>query len=127
LEYGNTFDSTNITSSFRTGDIALGGWQYLSEVRHIKHLVLSKSTTTNSVTITHYGDGNLTGTTETITHAVKSSTYKDLQGRGSVKWGNFTFHSFYCSLITSNESCAYEPIGLELRWRPLHEDTFSNT
>jgi hypothetical protein len=121
LEFGTTFDNTNIISTLRIGDIPLGGWQYKSEIRHLKHIAVSKSTTTNSVTLTHYGDSG-TVSSKTISHAVKNTIQSTVQKVEGVNWGNYTFHSIQAVLITSDENCGYEPIGLEIRWRPIRED-----
>ncbi len=124
LEYGTTFDTTTIVSTFQTGDIALGDWRYSTKIRKIKHIVKAKATTTQSVTITHYGDTSSTATMGSPTHAVLSSAKRVLQKICGVDWGNFVFHSIKCSITTNNENVAYEPIGLMLKYRTIHDEEF---
>ena len=134
LENGTTFakasGSNDIVSTFRSGDIAMGGWGAITKITHVKHIVIAKATTTNSVTISYFGDGITTAHSNTISHAVKSTTRRILQQTRSVNWGSSSsttdkdncFHSIQCSLTTSNEDVGYEPIGLAIRYQTLREE-----
>jgi hypothetical protein len=124
LEYGTTFDGTNITSTFRTADLALGEWKETTKIRKCKHVMRSKSTSTANVTVSHYGDCNNTATTSSFTHSLNSSTYRVLQKIESMDWGNHNFHSINCTVTTSNESVGYEPIGLAIKYRSIHDELF---
>ncbi len=121
LEYGTTFDGNNIVSQFRTLDIPFGGYDIETEIRHIRLVAVAKSTTTNTVTATHYGDGITTSALTTATFIVKDTTHRFVKPTKSVKWGSFLFHSISCSLTTSDENCGFEPIGLGIMWELVRE------
>ncbi len=122
LENGTTFDGTNITSQFRTGDISLGDWQYLTTIRNIKHMAISKGTTTASVTLSHYGDTKNTATSSTLSCPLNSSTHRTVKKVDSKEWGPHLWHSFAASVTISNENIGYEPIGLEIRYQVIREE-----
>jgi hypothetical protein len=71
LEYGTTFDGTDITHTFEFGDMALGGLAFETLISAIRLLMVSKSTTTNNVTLTHTGN---TGTVTSDVAAVGTIT-----------------------------------------------------
>ena len=121
LENGNDFDGEDIISTFRIGDIPLGGWQYQSIIRKVKHIQISKATTASNVTITHYGDCKTTST-ETTSSDPTDTSARVAQTKDSLNWGNYTFHSLKCSITTDNESIGYEPIGLSIYWKPVRID-----
>jgi len=121
LEYGTTFDSTNITSTYKTADYALKGIMQETEIRKIKHLAKDKDNTTNTVSLTHYGDTATTGDTAE-TFSVNSTTKRIVDSVKSVKWGPNVFHSFQGSLITSDENTGYEPVSLGLLYRVIRAD-----
>lgn len=121
LENGTDFDGEDIISTFRIGDIPLGGWQYQSTIRKVKHIQLAKGTTTSVVTLTHYGDC-ITTSTETATSDPTVSGKRVAQTKESLDWGNYTFHSIKCSITTDNETIGYEPIGLSIYWKPVRVD-----
>jgi hypothetical protein len=125
LEYGNTFDSTAIVSTYKTADYALKGLMVETEIRKIKHVTKAKSTTTNTASLTHYGDTATTGdTAQTFT---VNSTTKRVIGDApnaikSVAWGPNIFHSFEASMTTNNEPIGYEPISLAVLYRSIRQD-----
>jgi hypothetical protein len=122
LESGTTFDGTNITSTFKTADIAFGGWSNQSRIRRVKHLCIAKVTTTNTVTMTHFNDTETTAT-DTVTFSVNATGKRVAKVNKSVNWNeDAVFHSFNCVLITSDENVGYEPIGLNVGVRILRED-----
>jgi hypothetical protein len=121
LEYGTTFDGTSITRTFKTGDVALSGWGTESTIHKIRHIARAKTTTTNSVTITHYVDGITTSADTTATGSLSRSGYDKKVSTPSVTWTPGLFHSIKCSLITTNENIGYEPIGLVLAHKDTHE------
>lgn len=126
LENGTTFDGVAITSTFWTGDIAIKGWMQETQKRFIKLMAKTKSNTTNSVTMTHYGDC-ATSSSETITIPV-SASHADNSGKRvtntpkSVNWGNSTYHSFKCSLVTTNEAQGFEPVGIGILYKETRQD-----
>ncbi len=122
LENGTTFDGTNITSQFRIGDISIGDWQYLTTIRGIKHMSVSKATTTASVTLSHYGDTKIAASTSTLACPLNSSTHRTVRKVDSKEWGPHLFHSFSASVTISNENIGYEPIGLVVRYQVIREE-----
>lgn len=122
LENGQTFDSTAITSSFKTGDAPLSGWGYMGRIRTIKPIFKSKNTTTNDLQLSYYGD---TGSTAlaTLTFDVTDATHRVKQMPESIAKGDFTFHSFKQSMTTSDEDCGHEPIGIAVLYKDTREDT----
>ncbi len=124
LEYGPTWDGIAMYFTYQTGDIALGDWRYSAKIRKIKHIVKAKGTTAASVTMTHYGDTSTTATTGTPTHAVLSTAKRVLQKVCGVDWGNFVFHSIKCRIGTNNENIGYEPIGLMVKYKIIHDEDF---
>ncbi len=58
----------------------------------------------------------------TIVLVTVSPVKRVVTDRKSVKWGNNTFHSFGCSLVTNNENVGYEPLGLGVWQKVIHED-----
>lgn len=71
LEYGTTFDGNDIVHTIQTGDFPLSDLAMETRLSRAKLITVSKTTTTNSVTCTHYSD---TGTTETAVAAVGTIT-----------------------------------------------------
>ncbi len=114
LENGTTFDGDDIVSRFRLADIAFGGWNIETLVRGVTHIAVAKATTTNTVSMTHYGDVITTSGDSAITFDVNSSTHRVKIDSETVGWGNNIFHSFDCSMTTSNENIGYEPIGISV-------------
>lgn len=65
LEYGTTFDGTDITSEVQFGDIPLGGWDVETGVSDVTLFTVAQ---TNDITCTHYGDTSASGTSKTMDH-----------------------------------------------------------
>ena len=121
LEDGVTFDGTTMTSTFRTGRISFGDWDFLTKVKSVKHMAVAKSHEI-SATLKHYGDGNSSPSTETISCDLYSTTNRVVLNMESKGWPYHTFHAIQGELTQSDEEVGYEPIGLCLRIQPLHED-----
>lgn len=126
LENGTTFGKSsggnNIVSTYRIPDISLGNWQNITKIRRIKHIAVSKSNTVNSAVISHYGDCSNTATSQIFSHPIKDINKRITQRIESVNWGDYLFHSIQCSLITSDELTAFEPIGLAIKYQVIRED-----
>lgn len=120
LENGTTFDGNNIVSQFQTPDIPLGGWNNETILRKVRLIAKSKATTTNSVAMTHYGDMANTGTS-IGSFSVTDTTHRVVNNVKSISTGPHTFHSFACSMTTSNENIGFEPIGLEVFFKQARE------
>jgi hypothetical protein len=121
LEYGTTFDGNSITNTFHTGEVALGGWSTDTSIHKVKHIAVAKTTTTSTVTMTHYVDGITTSTDATSSASLSNTGYNKKMVTNSVTWTPGIFHSIKCSLTTTNESRGYEPIGLVLAYKETHE------
>ena len=127
LEKGATFDSTAITSTMKTGDIAFGGWNAASTIRYIKHIAVAKTVSSDSITISHYGDGNETAT-ESKTLTQNRSGYRVKIAKDSINWGKYLFHSIKCVFASSTETdYGYEPLGISVLLLQDRLDTLGNS
>jgi hypothetical protein len=127
LEKGATLDGTAITSTIQTGDIAFGGWNSASTIRYIKHVAVAKTVSTDSISISHYGEGNATAT-ETKTLSQNRSGYRVKISKDSVNWGKFLFHSIKCVFSSSTETdYGYEPLGISILLIQDRLDTLGNS
>lgn len=123
LHDGTDFDGNAITSVFETGDIVLSG-NIMQETRlkHLRLVTKSKSTTTNSIQVTHYVDGKTSGTTDAMGTA--RSGY-----RLAMPIHNFnmagTFHRIRASMTTSAETRGFEPLWLA-GWFQHERDVVNN-
>jgi hypothetical protein len=110
LNNGTDFDGNPITSIFHTGDIILGGnVMELTRLMKVRLVVKSKTTTTNSISLTHYIDGKLSGNTTMMSPSREGY-------RLAMPLHNFngigTFHSIRGSMTTSAETRGFEPLWL---------------
>lgn len=122
LEYGNTFDGTAITSTLRTGDfLPLETVSSETMIDAIKLMTIAKTTTTNTITVTHYGDSKSTGTI-LRTFAPQKSGYRIAQPETTDNIGGYTFHSLNFSMVTSDETTGFEPIIMGLTYHKMRED-----
>ena len=120
LANGTSFDGRNIVSVFETGDIPLSGNVMTeSKLRFLRLIMAAKGTTTNSVTVTHYVDGNKTGQDFSMSPArtgfrlAMPIVSRDLLG---------TFHRFRCTMTANDEDRGFEPMALGgqfLPWRQI--------
>lgn len=121
LENGTTFDGSDMTFDLRVADMPLrDSIMYESQIRGVHLLAKAKNTTTNSVTVTHYGDTQTTGTTLTPISLANSS--KRLSDRvKSVNTGKHVFHSLKLSMTTNNETIGFEPLQLGVFYKDMNE------
>jgi hypothetical protein len=124
LEYGTTFDGTNITSTLQTGDVPMIDKDFLTEtsVQALILVLASKATTTANVTLTHYTDTASSGTAYTIdpTDATHRLAFP-VNIANSVPG---LFHSFKMTTTTSDEACGFEPIVLGVFYQPIREHDY---
>lgn len=118
LNNGKTWDGLPITSVFETADIPLSGSVMTeTKIRDLRLGVISKSTTTNSITLTHYTDGKATGHDHTI--SPNNTGFRiSMPVKGSNQAG--IFHRFRGSMTTSDEDRGFEPLflgGWFQKWR----------
>jgi hypothetical protein len=120
LEYGTSFDGDAIAHTLHTGDFPLiDTLEYVTEVRHIKITGVSKNSTSNTISVTYYLDGDITGTT--LTPLACSSSSRLYQKKVSVgKKG--ILHGMKFTISTSNETIGFEPLALSVLCRMIRED-----
>lgn len=124
LENGTDFSGNDIVHEVQTGDIALheGSVWVVTKVRNFMLHTAAKTTTTNSITLTHYGDTNATGTDYTLSPA--RTGYRVASPKLSEKdMGDYVYHRFKMSMTTDDESVGFEPLFVALKYIPVREDT----
>jgi hypothetical protein len=120
LEYGTTSDGSDITHTVQFGDMALAGLGRETQVDHVRLIEVAKTTTTNSATLTHYGDGNATGTAKTLSPA--RSGYRLAQPYFDEHLTADPFHSFKIAMTTNDETIGFEPLALVVSYHATHQD-----
>ena len=121
LEYGNTFDGDDMTFTYQIGDILLeNSFMIETTIRKIKVGVVAKSTTTNKITMTHYGNSKDTGSEKIIGTDVSGQRVSDIL-KGD-DWGPFSTHSFKGSITTNNEAIGFEPLYIGLAYKIIRID-----
>lgn len=119
IENGNDFDGTAIAQSVQFGDAPLVGSLFEeTEIRSIQLVQVAKNVTSNSVTLTHYGDSSTAGTAITLSPAATGKRLAIGRAIGT-GLGPFNFHSFKLQLTTSNETTGFEPLYLGLLYRDI--------
>jgi hypothetical protein len=121
LENGNTFNGNDITSTLQTGDIFIAGSPLLeSTIRRSKLIMSGKSNTSNSVSMSHYGDDSATATA-TRSYSPSGSTIKmPLHTEGL---GPFTTHKLKFTMTTNDETIGFEPLLLSLAYKTIRIDS----
>ena len=120
LEYGTDFDGTDITHTLHTGDIALADLATETRLSALRLIAVAKTVTSNSVTLTHYGDTSSTGTDKTMSPA--SSGYRVAIPKFVDKFNGDPFHSFKFVMVTDDETIGFEPIIAIASFHPVHGD-----
>ena len=112
LEYGTDFDGNDIVHDFRLGDAPLSDSLMNETVIDVVMLfMVAKTTTTNAVVGTHYGDAKTTGTTlKALSPA--SSGHRVAQSFTTHALGRHTLHSTGFSMTTDNETTGFEPLAV---------------
>jgi hypothetical protein len=122
LENGITFDGQPLTWTLFLGDVLLTkSMMYVTRIRHIK--LTTKQKTNNSVTITHYADGN-TASDYSRTSSMANSTSRLCQIKDSVgvKEMESVLHSFKLTGTNNGETPAFEPLLLSGLFESVRED-----
>jgi hypothetical protein len=111
LEYGNTFDGTAIEHTLHFGDIAIhsGNVSVETSPQYTGMVMASKTSTTNTVAISHYGDG-ATVANETWNASPINSGKRLALTVKHLTQGRFVFHSWKFVISTSNETVGFEPL-----------------
>lgn len=123
LENGTDFDGEDIVHTLQTGDFPLGeaGIDYNTEIRKIKLGTVAKTTTSSSITGTHYGEAISTAAEDTITLSPSRSGYRVAKPSASVKWPGIS-HSIKLSISTDDETIGFEPLFLSGFYKVIRED-----
>ena len=110
LENGNSFDGTAIEHVMHLGDIALHGDGVVSiETIAEYHTLIAKAKTTSSnITMTHYGDTQITGTDLTVSPV--RSGFRAIADVTHETFGGYIFHSWKFTISTDDESVGFEPL-----------------
>jgi hypothetical protein len=121
LENGTTFDGSDMTFSIWSGDVALtGSGLYETQIRAIHLLAKSKNTTTNSISVTYYGDGTTTGTS-LIAISPANTNGRLISKVKSVNTGKHVYHSIKLSMTTNDEATGFEPLRLGVFYKDMGE------
>lgn len=109
LENGTDFDGTDITSTVHFGDMPLGGLANETRLSGLTLFTVAKTTTSNSVSFTHYADSSSSGTAHTLSPS--KSGYRIADPDFDDKLNGNPFHSFKFEMITDNETVGFEPVA----------------
>ncbi len=123
LESGNDFDGTAIAQTFQTGDIAIhnGSVAVETKPRFTGLITEAKSSSTDAITLNHYGDGK-TNASSTWTQSPQKSGYSiaaPVESHGNHPAS--IFHSIKATQSTDNEADGFEPLYLYLLYT-IHRD-----
>lgn len=114
LENGNDFDGSSITSTLETGDLYLGGSPFIeSIIRAIRLTMVAKTTTANSVTLSHFKNTG-TAVNKTIEMSPSDSGYSVSDPVMTDGLGPFVTHRFKLEMTADDEIKGFEPLFLSL-------------
>ena len=120
LEHGSTMDGADITHTFHTGDIPLGGLSVETQVDRIRVISKSRLATSDAMTVTHYGDTAETGTDKTFVQF--DSGKRITQNVETDKLMGDVLHSFKGVTTTHDEATGPEPLAVIVTYHPTHKD-----
>src|SRR5574343_119853 len=120
LEHGSTMDGADITHTFHTGDIPLGGLSVETQVDRIRVISKSRLATSDAMTVTHYGDTAETGTDKTFVQF--DSDKRITQNVETDKLMSDVLHSFKGVTTTHDEATGPEPLAVIVTYHPTHKD-----
>lgn len=123
LEYGTTFDGVSIAYKFRLPDSLLNAsWFNRKKLRGVRLVSKCKTTTSQNVSITHYGDGSTSGSTPAIVSLANNKSgrrfYKDSRSISLMA----TTHSLEFSITTNDETIGFEPLFVAGWYQIMDED-----
>jgi hypothetical protein len=125
LEYGTSFDGVAIEYKLRTGDYPIAkSLMYESELCYLKIAGKAKNTTSQSIAITHYADGETAGTSIASLSQAKTGTRLYGFSKGDVRHLSLmaTLHSLEFSISTSDETIGFEPLMVSGLYRLIREN-----
>ncbi len=123
LNNSDNYDGNNIEAEFRLADIALekGNTLLVTQPTFVQLPQVALTTTTNSITMTHYADGQDTGNEFTLkpTKANKRLAIPSMAQGIDLDPG--IFHGFSGKLITNDETPGFQPLFLSIRYEEKRE------
>ncbi|MEE9239474.1 MAG: hypothetical protein V3U58_07905, partial [Thermodesulfobacteriota bacterium] len=110
LENGQDFSGTAISYEMEFGDVPLSGDINIeSIIRHLQIIMVQK--TSGTITITHFGDGEDTGTTLTMSQIKANYRFTmPIESLGQIKFGSHVFHRLKFTISTSDQTIGFEPL-----------------
>ena len=123
LDSGSTFDTEDIATSFRFGDMAIDEGSIVSRtsIKSTKLIAVALASASNTIGFTHYGDGNATPSTFspiTITNSGKRIV-------GDVKpnsAGPYVFHSFRYTFNVNASNAGFSPVYVAINYSKDSKD-----
>jgi len=117
LEYGTDFDGQDITHTFQVGDMAPANGSISTETiaKYFGLIARSKTTTSSTIALTHYGDGKTTG--NSWTESTAKSGFRLIYPVYHKSMSANIFHSIKCVIATDNETYGFEPLYLYMLYK----------
>ncbi|GAG34832.1 unnamed protein product, partial [marine sediment metagenome] len=114
LENGTDFDGNDIVHTVWTGNQPIGDTiSSLSVIKSIGISCVSKNTTTNTVAVSYYRDGNSTAdATFTLAPQNSDGTIATPTSQDASIEGGSIFHSLKMVMTTDDETIGFEPLYL---------------
>jgi len=125
LENGTDMDGTEFEQSFKLGDIAPVEGQIFQLSQILKHKLIMKDTGTSAnVAVTHYGDGDTTGTSldSSVDPTNSGKRFADVISNTNKSISGHVFHSTKYSMTSSDKNPAFHPLYLAWKVNPIGED-----
>jgi hypothetical protein len=124
LENGTTFDGVSIAYKFRLPDSLLNNsWANRKEMRQIRLVGKCKTTTDQTIAVSHYADGKTAASTPAITAIPNNKTDRRFfKFQRSVSY-IATTHSLEFSISTSDETEGFAPLFVSGLYKVLGYDT----
>jgi hypothetical protein len=120
LNYGNTFNGTSITSTFKLSDKPLDKTMFtVSNIRAIKLTSIAK-TTDATLDIYYYKDGNDTGVL--IGNIDQTGTDRVFQTTMNLDQSAI-FHAFGGVITSDDTSCSCEPLAAAIMYKKIRYET----
>lgn len=124
LEYGTTFDTSDMVFTFKTKDYSVN-WSQEFEAEWVKLITRAKLSALNSTAraiLSAFIDGNLTAENKTMTVSLESTVRKIIQATHHCGYGPATFCSFQVQVTANDLVIPFEPIGLSLLVKQIRPD-----
>jgi len=121
LEYGTDFDGQDIVHTVQFGDMAPLEGTVSSETtaEYFGLIAKAKTTTDATIALTHYGDGNSTGTS--WTESTAKSGYRLIFPVYHKTLGGNIFHSVKLVITTDDETYGFEPLYFYMLYKYARE------